>query len=570
MQRRATVVVGILGPVLDRGEGAGRWERWRPTVSLCQQPDLRVDRYELLFEPKFGRLAETVAADLRAVSPETTVVLREMGLGDPWDFEEVFGKLHRLARGYPFVPEEEDYLVHITTGSHVQQICLFLLTESRHFPARLVQTAPPKRAESSEPGRYAIIDLDLSRYDQLVTRFEAEAKEALTFLKSGIETRNEAFNRLMERIERVAIHSRAPMLLMGPTGAGKSRLARRIHELKKARHHLRGAFVEVNCATLRGDAASSALFGHVKGAYTGAATRRHGHLLSADGGMLFLDEIGELGLDEQAMLLRAIEEKRFFPVGGDSELSSDFQLIAGTNGDLQQRVREGRFREDLLVRINLWTFRLPALRERVEDVEPNLEYELEQITRFTGVRVTFNKEARERFLAFAVSPEARWSGNFRDLNAAVSRMATLAEARRITVGLVEEEIQRLRANWEPRGEDIPLGEGLLGILSEEGLASLDLFDRAQLEFVVKICRQSMSLSEAGRRLFGVSRTRRKDGNDADRLRKYLLRFGLDWKGIRMCLKPAALEVLPLGRDPAVGGRKSGTRERPSEGRWPHG
>lgn len=531
MSRRAIVVVGILGPVLDRGEGMGRWERWRPTVSLGQQPDLRVDRFELLYEPKQGRLAETVAADFRTVSPETTVVLREMGLGDPWDFEEVFGKLHGWARGYSFVPEEEDYLVHITTGSHVQQICLFLLTESRHFPARLVQTAPPKRAESSEPGRYAIIDLDLSRYDKLVTRFEAESAEALTFLKSGIATRNVAFNGLIEQIERVAIHSRSPILLMGPTGAGKSRLARRIHEMKKARHQLRGAFVEVNCATLRGDAAGSALFGHVKGAYTGAVTRRQGHLLSADGGVLFLDEIGELGSDEQAMLLRAIEEKRFFPVGGDSELSSDFQLIAGTNGDLQQRVREGRFREDLLARINLWTFRLPPLRERVEDVEPNLEYEMEQVTRQTGVRVTFNKEARDRFLAFAVSPEARWSGNFRDLNAAVSRMATLATSKRITLGLVEEEIGRLRLQWEPGGEGVPVGEGLSDLMSEERLAAMDLFDRAQLEFVVKVCRQSMTLSEAGRRLFGVSRTRRKDGNDADRLRKYLLRFGLDWKGI---------------------------------------
>src|SRR5690606_25312666 len=129
-------------------------------------------------------------------------------------------------------PDEEDYLVHITTGSHVQQICNFLLTESRHFAARLVQTAPPKRKESADPGRYAVIDLDLSRYDKLVTRFEDEAAEALTFLTHGIATRNAAFNKLIEQSERVAIHSPAPMLLMGATGAGKSQLARRIHELK--------------------------------------------------------------------------------------------------------------------------------------------------------------------------------------------------------------------------------------------------------------------------------------------------------------------------------------------------
>src|SRR6185436_16428219 len=148
------------------------------------------------------------------------------------------------------------------------------------------------------------------------------------------------FNRLIENIERVAIRSKEPILLMGPTGAGKSRLARRVFELKKTRHQLAGNFVEVNCATIRGDAAMSALFGHVKGSFTGAIQDRKGLLVAADGGMLFLDEIGELGLDEQAMLLRAVEEKRFLPVGSDREVRSDFQLLAGTNRDLGRAVAE--------------------------------------------------------------------------------------------------------------------------------------------------------------------------------------------------------------------------------------
>jgi hypothetical protein len=121
---------------------------------------------------------------------------------------------------------------------------------------------------------------------------------------------------MIDEIEQVAVRSRAPVLLMGPTGAGKSQLARRIFELKRVKHQVSGAFVEVNCATLKGDSAMSALFGHRKGAFTGAAADRSGLLRTADKGVLFLDEIGELGLDEQAMILRAIEEKRFLPVGG--------------------------------------------------------------------------------------------------------------------------------------------------------------------------------------------------------------------------------------------------------------
>ena len=185
-------------------------------------------------------------------------------------------------------------------------------------------------------------------------RFRREQEESLALLKSGIATRNAAFNRSIEQIERVAGRSRAPMLLVGPTGAGKSFLARRIYELKRSRHQLDGRFVEVNCATLRGDGAMSALFGHVKGAFTGAQNAREGLLRAADGGMLFLDEIGELGADEQAMLLKAIEEKRFFPLGSDREVESDFQLIAGTHRDLRGRVAEGLFREDLFARIDVY------------------------------------------------------------------------------------------------------------------------------------------------------------------------------------------------------------------------
>jgi transcriptional regulatory protein RtcR len=521
-----TVAIGLLGTTLDLGKPANRWERWRPTVSLCQQEDLVVDRFELLYPPGQQHGAEALARDIALVSPETQVVLRELALRDPWDFETVYGALHEFARGYAFDVENEDYLIHITTGTHVAQICMFLLTESRHFPGRLVQTSPGRDAKYVA-GTVQIVDLDLSRYDAIASRFREEQKEAASFLKSGIATRSPNFNRLIDRIEQVAIHSREPLLLMGPTGAGKSRLAKRIFELKRSRHQVAGEFVEVNCATIRGEGAMSALFGHVKGSFTGALRDRPGLLRAANRGVLFLDEIGELGLDEQAMLLRALEEKVFLPLGGDREVKSDFMLIAGTNRNLGEMVRERRFRDDLLARINLWTFVLPGLRERVEDIEPNLDFELEQFARKAGANVRFAREARERFLRFATSAEADWAGNFRDLNGAVVRMATLARGGRITSELVDEEIARLREAWHPRTESI-----LADCLGEESLASIDPFDRVQLEHVVAVARAARSLSEAGRMLFSASRRQKTSANDADRLRKYLARFGLDWKTLR--------------------------------------
>ena len=421
---RKTVAFGFVGTVLDyAGRGSQRWSKWRPTLCLCQQESLVIDRLELLHDARSRSLFETLKRDI-------------------------------------------------------------------------------------------------------ASRFAEERQQTLDFLKSGIATRNPHFNRMIEQIEKVAIKSRAPILLNGPTGAGKSFLARRIFELKQARHQFSGAFVEMNCATLRGDTAMSTLFGHVKGAFTGARESREGLLRSANGGMLFLDEIGELGADEQAMLLKAIEEKTFYPFGSDRQVSSDFQLIAGTVRDLRQLVAEGKFREDLYARINLWTFTLPGLLQRQEDIEPNLDYEVERHASLTGDSVRFNTEARRAWLAFATSPQATWRGNFRELSASVTRMATFATSGRITLDVVEDEINRLRYNWQ---ESRP--SALTALLGAEA-ENIDLFDRMQLEHVIAICRQAKSLSAAGRQLFDVSRQGKASVNDADRLRKYLARFGLTWEAVQ--------------------------------------
>lgn len=525
---RRQVILGMFGTQLDSGSGPGRWEKWRPTVALGMHEHWQVDRIELLVdEAKFGKQADVAVADLAHVSPETQVRRHDLALADPWDFEGVYGALHDFLRDYAFQPEEEDYFVHITTGTHVSQICWFALTESRHFPGKLLQTSPPRTQAGGNPGSFTVIDLDLSRYDRIAQRFAQRKLADRELLKSGIATRNAEFNRMIEQIETVATRSKAPMLLMGPTGAGKSQLARRVFELKSTRHQLPGRFVEVNCATLRGDGAMSTLFGHTKGAYTGAVGDRAGLLRSAHQGMLFLDEIGELGLDEQAMLLRALEEKRFLPVGSDKEVESDFQLIAGTNRDLDLAVAAGKFRDDLLARLNLWTYRLPGLSERREDIEPNLDFELERWSREQHQRVSFNREARSKYVAFAAGPEARWAGNFRDLGASVQRLATLAEAGRIQVTQVDEEIARLRRQWQGGAAPSRL-EALLG----DRYTSLDRFDRVQLEDVVALCARCKSMSQAGRELFAVSRGQRASTNDADRLRKYLARFGLDWETVR--------------------------------------
>lgn len=520
------VAVSLLGTQLDyAGKREDRWNKWRPNVGLCSQEDMIVDTLHLLHESKSQRLADQVIHDIAAVSPETQVFSNLIQFDNPWDLEEVYTGLYDWCHKQKFDTDSYDYLFHITTGTHVAQICIYLLTESHHFPGRLIQTSPTS-GENRAIGSYTILDLNLARYDRISSRFAQEHLEGEDFLKGGIQTRNIAFNNLIAQIEKVAIRSSEPILLTGPTGAGKSQLASRIFELKRKRQNLNGSFVSVNCATLQGTNAMAALFGHTKGAFTGALSAREGFLTTADKGILFLDEIGELGLDEQAMLLHALETKSFYPVGSDKARTSDFQLITSTNKDLKQEVLNGTFREDLLARIHLWTYQLPALKNRREDIEPNLKYELSQFAKKEGVKIDFNREAREAFLKFALSEDSSWQGNFRDLNAAITRLATLADGARINILDVDEEITRLKSQWIGEDQDNQTSAVLSDYLSEQQITQLDNFDKAQLSYVLSVCSRHRSMASAGRELFNISRTQKKMANDSSRLQKYLAKFGI--------------------------------------------
>lgn len=547
------VVLGFLGTKLDAGVTDKRWERWRPTVSIFGHENFPVDALELLvFGPQTTALEQVVVADIQSLRPQAQVRTHRLEVADFWNFEQVYAALHGFARGYAF-DDDTDYYVHLSTGTHVAQICLFLLTEARYFPAKLLETGYSAQRDQGTPpwrGRLEVVDLELANHDLLARRFRQESQGQHALLKGGIATRNEAFNALISRIEKVALKSTAPLLLTGPTGAGKSALAKRVHELRHSRHLVRGPLVEVNCATLRGDNAMSALFGHKRGAFTGAVTERAGLLRAANGGTLFLDEVAELGLEEQAMLLRALESKQFTPMGSDREVTSDFQLLAGTNRNLQQEVAAGRFRADLLARINVWHFELPGLAQRPEDIEPNLDHELARASAQLGLNVTMSAPARQRFLDFA--RHAAWPGNFRDLSAAVARMATLAEGGRITPTDVDFEAQQLSASWAglalpPGGPSEPASAqgascALANRITQVLGARVHTLDRAELvvlKDVMAVIAQTDNMAEAGRVLFAQSRLQRSSCNDSDRVSKLLGRFGLKYVEVRQQLAPRA-------------------------------
>ena len=212
--------------------------------------------------------------------------------------------------------------------------------------------------------------------------------------------------RLMRRMAK----SRFPILLLGETGTGKEVVARAIHDLAA-----RGPFVVVDCSSLVGPLMESELFGYAKGAFTGAHVQKLGLLDAANGGTAFFDEIGELPLDLQQKLLRVLQQKEFRAVGGLSQRSSDFRVIAATNRDLSADVREGRFREDLYYRLNVMKLRLPPLRERKEDIPGLIQHFLERDG--NGHRIP--TDVLELLLQY------EWPGNVRQLEHTVQQMVAM-------------------------------------------------------------------------------------------------------------------------------------------------
>jgi DNA-binding NtrC family response regulator len=233
---------------------------------------------------------------------------------------------------------------------------------------------------------------------------------------------SEAMRKIFDWVEEMASSS-APILITGETGVGKDLVARAVH-LKSPRAF--GPFVAVNCGAVSESLLESELFGHERGAFTGAVKARRGRLEMADDGTLFLDEIGEISPKMQVSLLRVLEEKRFLRVGGSRPLASDFRLITATHRDLRELLKENRFREDFYYRINVLSITIPPLRERPEDIPVLADHFLKQFAAETGKPLEgFTAKAMEQLLAYP------WPGNVRELKNVVERAVVIARGRMI-------------------------------------------------------------------------------------------------------------------------------------------
>jgi DNA-binding NtrC family response regulator len=287
-------------------------------------------------------------------------------------------------------------------------------------------TKPFKLAEVTHAVRRA---LDDQRLREENARLRAEVERQFGFERVIGESR--LMRAVLEQVRAVA-DSDASVLLLGESGTGKELVARALHWSSGRRA---GPFVAVNCAAVPEGLLESELFGHEKGAFTGADRKRAGLFAAANGGTLFLDEVGDLALATQVKLLRAIQDKAVRPVGGSEDVQLDLRLVTATNRELPALVQEGRFREDLYYRLAVIPIRLPALRERPEDIPLLARHFLREAATRLGKSLTgFTPDALEWLR------EHRWAGNVRELENVIERAAVLAANATVTVADVRTEL----------------------------------------------------------------------------------------------------------------------------------
>lgn len=259
-----------------------------------------------------------------------------------------------------------------------------------------------------------------------------------------LEGRSEASRQLYDYVRLVA-PTPMSVLILGASGTGKEYVARRIHELSARKDK---PFFALDCGAIPKDVAASEFFGHKKGAFTGADADKRGAFEVANGGTLFLDEVGNLSYDVQVQLLRALQERRIRPVGGDREMKVDIRLVCATNENLEQAVAEGRFREDLYHRINEFTIYMPQLRERGNDIFLFADLFIRQANAELQRQVDGLDAAAAELLV-----QHSWSGNLRELNNVMKRAVLLARGRQITAAELQQAMGPVRQNAVPTLHD---------------------------------------------------------------------------------------------------------------------
>jgi DNA-binding NtrC family response regulator len=392
-----------------------------PILSLIASR--KFDRIILFSTPNTQKNTTATQRALKTVQPNVEVECRALTLADPTDYLAILKGLRSNIREIIEKYSSANYFISVASGTPQMHACWVLLAASGEIPARILQVRPPRFVTKDRP---IVWEVDLTSPEFPTVRskvMESQASYGQTLdvageiVRLGIVGDHPSMRKATEQAASLAA-STVPILILGETGTGKELMAKLIHALSG---RPADRFVPLNCAAIPKDLVESLLFGHKKGAFTGAIADQTGKFDQANGGTLFLDELGELPLGTQAKLLRVLQDGLIEPVGAKQPHKVEVRIIAATNANVHKAIKDGQFRSDLYYRLNVGEIHLPALRERRTDIPKIALQILDRLN--TGLKrpKRLSPDALARLQSYS------WPGNVRDLENCLERSALLAK-----------------------------------------------------------------------------------------------------------------------------------------------
>lgn len=456
----------------------GRREGEFGPIATALKLGKKYDRVHLLTNYKFER-SSAFCAWLERVTgyASSAVQLYGVELSSPINYAEIYEKVSGELTQARLPKPNIELTFHLSPGTPAMAAIWIMLARTR-FPAKLIQTSKEKGLEPVDFQFDLASDFlpeYLQRTDERIGRLAQPPVVQPAF--GGIVHDCDAVRQQISLAQRVAAYN-VPVLILGETGTGKELFAQAIHESSPRKDK---PFVAVNCGAISRDLANAELFGHEKGAFTGADKAREGHFKAANGGTLFLDEIGDLPPESQVRLLRALQSKEIAPVGSSKSHKVDVRVIAATHRDLAAEVAAGRFREDLFHRLAVGILRLPPLRERGEDILLLATRFMESINRDAPDHPEVqHKELSET--AKQVLLSHAWPGNVRELYHALLRASIWSQDALITAADIESALIQM-----PGSES----DGVLNRPISQGIDLQSVLDEVERHYIVR----AMSLAK---------------------------------------------------------------------------
>jgi len=451
--------------------------------------EARYSRIYLLTNYEFARSKRFCAwLEKTAGYSSKQVDLYQVDLESPIDYAAIYTAVASNLKGAGLPRDDVELTFHLSPGTPAMAAIWIILSKTR-FPAQLIQTS---REQGLEPVNF-FFDLAsdflpefLQRSGERIARLAEGAKEVAPEF-SKIIHRSAAVRQQIDLARRIAVLD-VPVLVLGETGTGKELFAEAIHAASMRADEV---FVPVNCGAIAPELASSELFGHKRGAFTGAVVERKGHFQEASGGTLFLDEVGDLPLDTQVRLLRALQTGEVMPLGASKPVKVNVRIVAATHRDLAANVASGRFREDLFHRLAVGILRLPPLRERDRDVNLLIDHFLAQINtdargRPEAQEKKLSESAKKVLLSYA------WPGNIRELYHTLVRAAIWSQGPTISADDARAALLQIQRQ----------GDSILGRPLTQGFDLKELLDEVARDYMARALKQSGDRKTVAAELLG--------------------------------------------------------------------